>query len=473
MRTKIIWKILGAEIFLILVAIFVLNFSVTSRIEKYYEEKISDKLTSNLMLVRNILEKDLTGKRYDVINSKTEELSELLNLRISVIDKSGKVVYDSETVSDLMENHVDREEIVTAYEEGVGESTRYSETLKFYMKYIAVPVIENGIEQGFIRVAVPLVDIRKELGIIRRFFVLGGVMAILITLVIGYFISRKISLPFRNMNDMARSIAEGDLTKRVKIKTNNELEELADSFNLMADKLEHKISNLKKMDKIRTDFVANVSHELKTPLTSIQGFIETLEDGAINDKKNAKKFLEIIKKHTKRINNIVNDLLALTEIEHLEGKVEQAEFDIRYLLDEVVSEFNNVVSLKKQTLNVDYRGDDFFLRGDKEQVAQIFINLIDNAVKYTGTQGQIKVSIFDVGANLVATIEDNGIGIPKEHLIRVFERFYRVDKARSREVGGTGLGLAIVKHIMKLQKGDIQIDSEVGKGTKITMIFPK
>jgi len=473
MRVKIIWKILGAEIFLILVAIFVLNFSVTARIEKYYEEKISDKLTSNLLLVKNILEKDLIENRYNVIQNKAEELSGLLNLRISVIDKSGKVICDSETISDVMENHVNREEIVAAYEEGVGESTRYSETLKFYMKYIAVAVIKEGREQGVIRVAVPLEDIQQELGFIRRVFALGGFMAIMITLAIGYLISRKISLPFRDMNDMARSIAEGDLTKRVAIKTNNELEELADSFNLMADELEHKIYNLKKMDKIRTDFVANVSHELKTPLTSIQGFIETLEDGAINDKKNAKKFLGIIRKHTERLNNIVNDLLTLTEIEHSEEKVEQTKFDIRYLLDEVISEFNNVLSLKKQTLNIDYKGGDFFLRGDREKIEQVLINLIDNAVKYTGTQGQIKVSIFDVGANLVITIEDNGIGISKEHLDRVFERFYRVDKARSREAGGTGLGLAIVKHIIKLQKGDIQIASEVGKGTKVTMIFPK
>ncbi|MBU0683163.1 MAG: HAMP domain-containing protein [Candidatus Omnitrophica bacterium] len=452
---------------------FYFNFSVTSRLENYYEEKISDKLTSNLLLVRDVLKNDLIEKKYDVIQARTEKLSELLNLRISVIDKKGAVVCDSETAPDLMENHVDRDEIVDAYEKGIGESSRYSETLKFYMKYIAVPVVSGGTVQGVIRVAVPLVDIQNEVAVIRRVFVLGGFLAILVTLAIGYFISRKISLPFRNMNDMARSIAEGDLTKRVKIKTNNELEELADSFNLMADELERKIANLNKMSKIRTDFVANVSHELKTPLTSIQGFIETLEEGAINDKKTARKFLAIIRKHAERINNIVNDLLTLTEIEHFEGKIEQTKFDIRYLLDEVMSEFNSMLSLKKQTMNVDYKGTDFNIRGDKEKITQVFINLIDNAIKYTGTGGLIKASIFDVKTNLVITVEDNGIGISKEHLDRVFERFYRVDKARSREVGGTGLGLAIVKHIIMQQKGDIEIVSDLGKGTKITIILPK
>jgi len=473
MRIKIIWKILGSEIFLILVAVFILNFSVTGRLGKYYEEKISDKLTSNLLLVRDILKDDLVNQRYENIQDKIENLAEVLNLRVSVINKAGKVVCDSETMPDLMENHETREEIVTAREEGIGESPRYSETLKFYMKYVAVPVVVNGNDLGVIRLAVPLLEIQNELKIIRRFFILGAFLAVIITLVIGYFISRKISLPIYDMNRAARSIAKGDLSKRVRIKTNNELEELADSFNLMADELVRKIDNLKEMDKIRTDFVANVSHELKTPLTSVQGFIETLEDGAIDDKENAKKFLAIIRKHTERINNTINDLLTLAEIERSEGKIEETKFDMRCLLDELVSEFNNVLTVKKQTMNVDYNGNDFNIRADKDKLAQVLINLIDNAVKYTDIGGHIKASIFEVDTNLVVTIEDNGIGISKEHLTRVFERFYRVDKARSREAGGTGLGLAIVKHIIKLQKGDIEINSEVGKGTKVTMIFPK
>jgi two-component system phosphate regulon sensor histidine kinase PhoR len=275
------------------------------------------------------------------------------------------------------------------------------------------------------------------------------------------------------MEEAARSIAKGDFSKRVEIKTENELGALAKSLNQMADELQIQIESLKKLDKIRTDFVANVSHELKTPLTSIKGFIETLEDGAIDDKENARRFLLIIKKHSERLNNIINDLLSLAEIETGKGGIEAGKLDMKYLLDEVVWGFGHVLSEKMQKLNVDYKGRDFRISGNKDKIEQVLVNLIDNAIKYTGKNGEIKVSLFEEKDSVMVTVEDNGIGIPKEHLDRIFERFYRVDKARSRELGGTGLGLAIVKHIVMLHKGHIDIESEPGKGTKVTLVFPK
>lgn len=473
MRIRIIWKFLSAYIFLTLIAIFVLNSFVSSKLQDYYEGKISDKLVSNSLLTGNILKNDLSIGKQKSIQEKTISLAKTLGLRITVVDAKGKVLGDSEKKPDLMENHMNRQEVIAAIEEGLGQSTRYSETLNFYMKYVAVPVKKNEHILGVIRLAVPLTEIEYELRIIRRVFILGAILAVMITLILGYFISRNISLPIRKMDKTARSIAKGDFSKRVEIKTRDELEGLATSFNQMADELQRKMDNLEKMDKIRTDFVANVSHELKTPLTSIKGFIETLEDGAIDDKENAKRFLSIIGKHTGRLSNIVNDLLTLTEIEQPEERIEKLKFDVRYLLDEVVWGFGHTLSIKKQKLNVDYKGNNFNITGDKNKVEQVLVNLIDNAIKYTGQSGEIKVSLFDGKGNVMIIVEDNGVGISKTHLDRIFERFYRVDKARSRELGGTGLGLAIVKHIVKLHKGHIDIDSEVGKGTKVTLIFPK
>ncbi|MFH1552259.1 MAG: ATP-binding protein [Candidatus Omnitrophota bacterium] len=214
-------------------------------------------------------------------------------------------------------------------------------------------------------------------------------------------------------------------------------------------------------------------HTSRTPLTSIKGFIETLEDGAIDDKENARRFLSIIGKHADRLSSIVNDLLTLAEIESPKERMEKVKFDIKYLLDEVIWGFGHAISVKKQKLNADYKGNDFNIKGDKNKVEQVLVNLIDNAIKYTGQGGEIKVSLFEEKDNIMVTVEDNGIGISREHLDRIFERFYRVDKARSRELGGTGLGLAIVKHIVKLHKGHIDIDSEVDRGTKVTVVFPK
>jgi two-component system phosphate regulon sensor histidine kinase PhoR len=248
---------------------------------------------------------------------------------------------------------------------------------------------------------------------------------------------------------------------------------LARSLNEMADELQLKIESMKKMDRVRTDFVANVSHELKTPLTSIKGFIETLEDGAINDKANAERFLSIIKKHAERLNSIINDLLSLTELELGKDRIENSRFSLKDLLDEVILGFGHTLSVKQLSLNLNAKGNDFNFMGDRSRIEQVFVNLIDNAIKYTKIAGNVKISLFERKSDFLITVEDNGIGISKEHLERVFERFYTADKARSRELGGTGLGLSIVKHIISLHNGSIDIVSEVDEGTKVTLVLSK
>jgi two-component system phosphate regulon sensor histidine kinase PhoR len=273
------------------------------------------------------------------------------------------------------------------------------------------------------------------------------------------------------MKSIAERIARGDFSEKANIKGKNEVAELAESLNTMADELQVKIERLNRVDRVRSDFVANVSHELKTPLTSIRGFVETLEDGAINDKTNAARFLAIIKKHTQRLGNIIDDLLRLSELES-GGRIEMAELDLKGLIDEVVMGFGHALSAKGQKLEVTATGS-FTIIGDRSKLEQVFVNLIDNAIKYTKQNGQIKVNLTEADGFIMVTVEDNGIGIPKEDVERVFERFYRVDKAHSREVGGTGLGLSIAKHIVLAHKGEICIDSESGKGTKVLVTLPK
>ena len=473
MKHSIIRKFLGTYIFLILIAVLVLNLFVGAIFQNYYERKIEDKLKSNALLVGSLLESDLFYNKQKALQEKTIDLAKLLGVRVTVVGPKGRVLGDSNENPSLMENHIDREEISLAVKEGFGESTRFSDTLNLKMKYIAITIEQDKKMIGVIRLSMPIVEIENELRLIQRVFMLGGALAIIITLIIGYFISRNISLPIRKMEDTARRIARGDFSKRVDIKTDDELGGLASSLNKMADELELKIENLNKMDRIRKDFIANVSHELKTPLTSIKGFIETLQDGAIDDKENALRFLEIIGKHADRLSKIINDLLNLAEIENWKGEIETERFDTKTLIDEVAWSFHHLYSKKSQQLNIHYTGDNFFIRGDKEKIERVLVNLIDNAIKYTPERGQISIALFEEKNRVMIIVEDTGIGIPKEHLDRIFERFYRVDKARSRELGGTGLGLAIVKHIIILHKGHIDIDSEPGKGTKITIILPK
>jgi two-component system phosphate regulon sensor histidine kinase PhoR len=239
------------------------------------------------------------------------------------------------------------------------------------------------------------------------------------------------------------------------------------------------ITEFKKLENIKADFIANVSHELRTPLTAIKGYTETLEEGAFEDPQEQKHFIKIIKRHANRLINIVSDLLVLSEIEGRDVLSQQNENgDLEDVnVNEVIR--SSLEALKSNALEKELKVS--FNPSDKEHIItasrflleQMFINLIDNAVKYTPDHGEVGIEITDKNEYLAIEIYDNGIGIPKDSLPRIFERFYRVDKTRSRKMGGTGLGLSIVKHIVIIHGGKIDVKSEEGKGSRFCISLPK
>ena len=234
----------------------------------------------------------------------------------------------------------------------------------------------------------------------------------------------------------------------------------------------HDLTELRRLERIRRDFVANVSHELKTPLTSIKGFVETLLSGALHDEANNERFLRRIDANVERLNHLVSDLLSLARIESQGEGMQRAEVDWRSVLAEVVKRHEEACARKGLVLELSGTERECPVLGDREAMVQILDNLLDNAVKYTPGPGRVRVVLSTAPGRGVLRVEDTGIGIPREHLERVFERFYRVDKARSREVGGTGLGLSIVKNLVKNLAGDVRVESEVGKGTAFTVELP-
>jgi len=472
MRVRILWKLFAAFTFLsVITAIFLTSFLVV-RLRSDVEKKISQRLESNAVLAGETFRKDFHEGDIPGIQNRAKTLASELHLRITVIDKQGKVVADSERDPASMENHGNRVEFTEAVEKGFGENTRLSGTLNFPMKYVAVRIADDNDIIGVVRIAVPLSEVQLELRPLYRAAILGAVVAICAAAIIAYLMAHNISWPIRRMKRIAERISKGDFGEKIIIKGNNELAELAESLNTMANELQVKMERMKHMDRIRSDFVANVSHELKTPLTAIRGFVETLEDGAINDKTNAARFLAIIKKHTQRLGNIIDDLLRLSELES-GGRIEMAQLDLKDLIDEVIMGFGHALTAKHQMLSAEAAGGDFVTRGDRATLEQVFVNLIDNAIKYTKEGGQIKVRLAEDGDCLTVAIEDNGIGIPKDDVERVFERFYRVDKAHSRKVGGTGLGLSIAKHIVLAHNGQIRIESEPGRGTKVIVTLAR
>lgn len=234
----------------------------------------------------------------------------------------------------------------------------------------------------------------------------------------------------------------------------------------------HDITDARKFDRMRSEFVANVSHELRTPLTSIKGFVETLLDGALQDRLLCRRFLSIIDSETDRLTRLIDDLLTLSAMETKEIRVNLQNIN---LVESVKSVFNIMgpqAEEKKLRMELIYSPDVAWVKADQDLVGQVLINLIDNAIKYSSDEGRIVVRIIREDGKTMVKISDNGIGIAQESLPRLFERFYRVDRARSRVLGGTGLGLAIVKHIVELHGGEVFVDSQVGVGSTFTFRLP-
>jgi two-component system phosphate regulon sensor histidine kinase PhoR len=234
----------------------------------------------------------------------------------------------------------------------------------------------------------------------------------------------------------------------------------------------HDITDLERLERIRKDFVANVSHELRTPLTAIRGYAETLLDGALEDQENNRKFLEVIRSHAIRLNNIASDLLVLSELESGQVAAAPEPVPIHAALEAAIKTLESEARVRGVSMHVGDLGAGHVL-GHRIRLEQAFVNLLDNAVKFNRPGGEVRVETSRTAEGKVRiAIADTGIGIPSEDLPRIFERFYRVDKARSREVGGTGLGLSIVKHVIERMNGCVTVESQLGKGSVFTVLLP-
>lgn len=233
------------------------------------------------------------------------------------------------------------------------------------------------------------------------------------------------------------------------------------------------ITELRRLEQVRTDFAANVSHELKTPLTSIKGFVETLQAGAINQPEMAQKFLNIIMMEADRLTRLINDILSISKLESGDDQVTNERIRLDKMASDVVDMLSIHAKEKEITLHTSIDPDPVVIWGNPDRVEQMLINLVDNGIKYNKPGGSVTVKVFDNEKNVNLLVSDTGIGIAEEHIPRLFERFYRVDKGRSRSMGGTGLGLAIVKHIVMSMNGLIEVHSKLGEGTEFLVTLPK
>lgn len=276
-------------------------------------------------------------------------------------------------------------------------------------------------------------------------------------------------------SDLVKEIKETGIRQNKEIELNNKLYSANGALALKAKDRKtiivlHDITEIKNLERLKSDFIANVSHELKTPLTSIKGFAETLEQ---EGGKKYQKFAETIRRNADRLINIVQDLLMISELERKEEKIQIEQINLKEMFGNIKKLFSAKIKEKKLKYQVTISDEANILNGDPFLVEQMLTNLIDNAIKYNIEKGKIFITASRIENNIKIMVEDTGIGIGQEHLSRIFERFYVIDKSRSRRLGGTGLGLAIVKHIVLSHNGKIEVESEVGKGTKFIITFPQ
>lgn len=582
--SKIYRKLFLTYVFVVLICLGLVGAVASFSLKRFYQHRIANELEISAVLVRNILNESLETQH---IQNSVLELSRQIRTRITVVDFEGNVLGDSDEDPTKMENHRNRPEIKTAFANQVGQSIRFSNTIKIDMMYVAIPVKKNDEITGVVRLSLPLTEVKESLSRIYKIIFYSLLIGGLISLALGALVGRSFSNPLSEMKSLAQKIVHGDFRHKIRIKSKDEIGQLAESLMEMSEQLEkkidaitedknkmeailssmregvivldknenillfnssllqmlelrsekyvgrpfweiisndeinsilkqtinkkdslsrqislfqpeartiqvqtaiindnqgrllglvgvfHDVTELKKFEKARSEFIANVSHELKTPITSIIGFVETLSNGAIDDLKKRDEFLSIIHSHSQRLDNLVNDILSLSRIEFREVEMNPEPISVKKILENARALYNDRISAKKQTLKMHIQSKLPKVFSDPDMIIQVFSNLIDNAIKFTPEKGEITLDARESNGFIRIDVSDTGIGIAEEHLSRIFERFYRVDKARSREMGGTGLGLAIVKHIVQANKGEVSVKSEQGKGSTFSVFLPK
>ena len=295
---------------------------------------------------------------------------------------------------------------------------------------------------------------------------------IFIGLIILNLIGRRRNKEINEIKSIIAAIRESKFNNADEIKLSANLTRLETEIKLMFEKAKNDILYLERLQRMRSQFLANVSHELRTPIFAIQGYIETLLNGAIDDAKVNRHFLQKADHHTVNLSNLLNDLIDISMIESGEMRMSYRYFDINNYIKNIINEFSLMAEEKNLKIIFNPASDGLQVFGDKEKLHQVFANLLQNAIKYTD-EGSVEIIIEEEKKFVNISVKDTGIGISEDELGRIFERFYRVDKARSRAVGGTGLGLAIAKHIVEAHNSRINVSSKLGEGSQFSFKLKK
>ncbi len=582
------WRIVLVYFLLVFIAMIIIAVFIMNQLEAYQMTSVRNNFTKTVE--ENILTLQEYGSledNIDAVQADTEAWAKSLREELFIVDHGFQIIASSN------QNLIGRNAIEVLDQslliQGFSGQTAEADSVLssgIPVKNMAFPIVTDGEVQGLICLRADISSVYDTLQQSRMIFIRAMLIALAVTVVLGYFIAKSITVPINDVTEKAERMSQGDFSQVVSVKSDDEIGRLAEMFNLLREKLNITLSEIssekskletilkymvdgllvtdlsgkiihansavmrmlsitqedldtlsydeimnprcekldlaailnedrkgsgqeifeygvtiflarytpfrdengqpigtilliqditerQKLENMQRDFVANVSHELKTPLTTIKSYTETLLDGGVDDPETTASFLSIVDSEADRMNRLVKDLLQLSRMDYSQGTMHKKDSNIIPLLKTVVTKVEMTAKQKGQTLLTQFDpGSQLTVVMDRDGMEQVLLNILSNAIKYTPEGGSIFVNASQSDGLAEIVIEDTGIGVAESEIPRLFERFYRVDKARSREMGGTGLGLAIAKQIVEEHRGSIHMTSRLGEGTKVTIVLP-
>ncbi|MTI81641.1 MAG: HAMP domain-containing protein [Firmicutes bacterium] len=476
---SIVTKLWAAITVIMLLVIGVAGAAQTSLLENIYYKQQVNHLVDVGKKVASFANSD---SNEDMLDTKVSVSASMIDGNVMILDKNRTVqacrglgVSTEEQVMDINNPHhgpLTEFDLDKLFNGEIITHRGRNDFFKTDVLSIGIPINDANSSAGAVIIHSPLKPLAGQLAVFKLITIYTAVGGIFLATLLSLFFSRMVSRPLLDMSKVSLAMASGDFTRRIEVSTKDEVGLLANSLNTLSTRLQEKLTQLKRIDETRREFVSNVSHEIKTPLTIIQAFTEVLQDDFVTTDKERKEYLNNIEDEVQRLKRLVNDVLNLKKMEEGRDDFEKDFINLKSLINKIQEKFNALQeeSGVRLLFKLDRRIPNVYCNRDR--IEQVFINLIDNAVRHTPKGGEVSITVTSTASNVRIEVKDSGKGIPKEDLPMIWERFYKADKSRNRDKSGTGLGLAIVKKIVEAHGGCIDVVSEVNKGTTFTIVLP-
>lgn len=482
------FKTIFMKLIIVFIAILLISFTIAgvvlfSFLDNYVSNeqlKTFEKGGAQIINILTLYQNNLDNPRSaSMLKQQIEYYSLSTNPYIWIINTEGEILFEPD-IPDIIANKM----AVSGNRYKLPDKRQYDEVIKekkiiqekgdlyglfkdtgYSWLVIETPFIYNGKVKGVVYLSTPISEVKKTRTVVINFFLVSVAVSIFISIILVYIFSLRISRPLKQIKNAAKEIAGGEFQKRLNIKAKDEIGELAITFNNMAIALQN-------LEEMRRGFIANVSHELRTPMTSIRGFVEGILDGTIPPERQ-NNYLTIVREETIRLSRLVTDLLDLARMESGEITLSLRNFNITELIRRSIIKLESLIISKNIQIEANFEEENIQAFADVDAIERVIINLMHNAVKFSNEKGKIKISVEYFKDKILLTIEDNGIGIERDEIDLIWDRFYKSDKSRGKDKTGTGLGLAIIKSIINEHNQEIWVESELEVGTKFKFTLSK